>query len=101
MSGSRTLGKGNLCPRVNPNRSLSECNSENLRLETQHGVKTECKEKFRVHSDKESLWSFLSSNLEDNSMRIYHSLLMCFFHFIKIIQLIPRKEKIGTAFLVI
>jgi hypothetical protein len=83
MSGSRTLGKDNLCPSVNPNRSVSECNSENLRLETQHGVKAECKEKFRVHSGKESLWRLLSSKLEDTSMRIYHSLRVCLFHFIK------------------
>jgi hypothetical protein len=93
MSGSRTLAKDNLCHSVNRNQSVSECNSEHLRLETQHGVTTECKEKFRVHSGKESLWSFLSSKLEDTSMRIYHLLLMCLFHFIKTIQLIPRKKK--------
>jgi len=100
MSGSRALGKDNLCPSVNSNRSVSECNSENLRLETQHGVKTDCKEEFRVHSGKDGLWSFLFSKLEDTSMRIYHSLLVCLFHCIEI-QLIPRKKKIGTAFPVI
>ena len=83
MSGSRTLGKDNLCPNVNPNRSVSECNSENLRLETQHGVTTECKKKIWVHSSKESLWSFLYSKLKNTSMFIYHSLLMCLFHFRK------------------
>lgn len=101
MSGSRTLGKDNLCPSVNTNQSVSKCSSENLRLETQHGVKTERKENFRVHSSKEGLWSFLFSKLEDTSMRIYHSLLVCLFHFIKTIQLIPRKKKIGTTFPVI
>lgn len=101
MSGSRTLGKDNLCPSVNSNRSVSEYNSENLRLETQHGLKNDCKEEIRVHSGKEGLWSFLFSKLEDTSMCIYHSLLVCLFHFIKTIQPIPRKKKTGTAFPVI
>ena len=36
-----------------------------------------------MHVGKVSLWSFLSSKLEDISIRIYHSLLKCFFLFYK------------------
>lgn len=57
--------------------------------------------KIPVHVGKVSLLSFLSSKLEDTSIRIYHSLLKCFFYFIKTIQLIPRKKKLEFSFPVI